>query len=147
MRSKISAFGIGLALSALAAVSTTPVLAGAASTAPPVPKKVVLKVSSNGATVLATKGELVEVKLSGHHLRWSTAQVAQSSPVLSLVSEGTTTTGASVTIFRVVNYGTASLDATGTPFCSPAAACPTFIVLWQANVVVPVVDPPPPAAG
>ena len=105
-------------------------------------KKVTLTVSSDGATVLATKGELVVVKLSGDHLKWSVAQVTQSTPVLALVSEGTTTTGASTTVFRVVNYGTAGLSATGTPVCATPGGCPQYVVLWHATVVVPVVDPP-----
>jgi len=146
MRSKISAFGIGLALSAMAAVSLLPAEAGASSTATSVPKKVVLKVSSNGKTVDANVGDLVEVKLSGHHLQWSVAQLTQPSGALTLVSEKTSSNGASVTVFRVANYGTASLDATGTPICKPTGACPPYIVLWQATVIVPVVDPPPPAA-
>lgn len=105
-------------------------------------KKVTLTVSSNGSTVSASKGELVVVMLSGHHLSWSEAQVIQTTPVLSLVSEGTTTTGASTTVFRVVNYGTAELTATGTPICSTAGGCPQFVLLWHAGVSVPVVDPP-----
>jgi hypothetical protein len=146
MRRKIIALGIGLALSTMAAVSAVPVVAGAAGATTSASKVVVLKYSSNGKTVPVNVGDVVEVKLSGHHLQWSVAQVVQSSPVLSLVSEGTTTTGASLTIFRVVNFGTASLQATGTPICPPTGACPQYVVLWQANVTSPVVDPPPPAA-
>ncbi len=146
MRNKISAFGAALAFSALAAVSTNAVLAGAASATTSVPKKVVLKVSSNGKTVDANVGDLVVVKLSGHHLQWSVAQVVEGSGALSLVSEGTTSTGASKTVFRVVNFGTATIDATGTPICSTTGACPPYSVLWHATVNVPVVDPPPAAA-
>jgi hypothetical protein len=116
------------------------------ATAPPVVKKVVLTVSSSGSTVLATKGELVEVRLSGQHLKWSVAQVQQATPVLSLVSEGVTSTGTSTTVFRVVNYGTAGLTATGTPICGSTGGCPQFVVLWHATIVVPVVDPPPAAS-
>jgi hypothetical protein len=145
MRSKITAFGIGLAVSALALVSTSTLIAGASTSTPPVVKKVTLTFASNGSTVLASKGELVVVKLSSAHLRWSVAQAIQSTPVLSLVSEGTTTTGASTTVFRVVNYGTAGLSATGTPVCGSAGGCPQYVLLWHATVVVPVVDPPAPA--
>lgn len=145
MRSKITAFGIGLAVSALALVSTSTLVASASPSTPPVVKKVTLTVSSNGSTVFASKGELVVVKLSGEHLQWSVAQAIQSTPVLSLVSEGTTTNGASMTVFRVVNHGTAGLNATGTPVCPTAGGCPQYLVLWHATVVVPVVDPPAPA--
>ena len=145
MRSKITAFGIGLAVSALALVSTSTLVASASPSTPPVVKKVTLTVLSNGSTVLASKGELVVVTLSGEHLRWSVAQAIQTTPVLSLVSEGTTTTGASTTVFRVVNYGTAGLNAIGTPVCPTAGGCPQYVVLWHATVVVPVVDPPAPA--
>lgn len=142
MRSKMTVFGVGLAVSALALVSTSTLVAGASLSAPPVAKKVTLTLSSNGSTVLASKGELVVVKLSGDHLRWSVAHAIQTTPVLSLVSEGTTTTGASTTVFRVVNYGTAELNATGTPVCGTAGGCPQYVLLWHATVVVPVVDPP-----
>ncbi len=150
MRSKITTLGIGLAASALAAVSAGTCVAGAVSVTPPVVKKVTLTFGSDGATVLATKGELVEVKLSGHHLRWSEAQVIQSTPVLALVSAATTANGASDTVFKVINYGSAGLDATGTPICSAAAAaagCPQYVLLWHATVDVPVVDPPGPVSG
>jgi hypothetical protein len=135
-------FGVGLAVSALALVSAGTPLAGATASTPPVIKKVTLTFASDGATVVATTGELVVVKLSGHHRDWSVAQVMQSTPVLSLVSEGVTTTGASKTVFRVVNYGTAQLDATGTPICTDPGGCPQDVLLWHADIVVPVVDPP-----
>jgi hypothetical protein len=147
MRNRIFAVGIGLVVSAVALVSTGTSVGGAASSTPPVVKQVVLTVTSSGSTVLATKGELVVVKLAGHHLRWSVAQAEQTTPVLALVSEGTTTTGASTTVFRVVNYGTAGLSATGTPVCASAVGCPQFVLLWHATVVVPVVDPPPTPVG
>ncbi len=146
MRHRIAAVGMGVAVSALALVSAGATVGGAASTSP-VPKEVVLTASSSGSTVLATKGELVVVKLSGQHLKWSVAQAEQSTPVLSLVSEGTTSSGASTTVFRVVNYGTAGLTATGTPICASTGGCPQFVLLWHATVDVPVVDPPPPAAA
>ena len=141
MRHRIAVLGMGLAGCALALVSTGASVGGAA-TAPPVVKKVVLTVSSSGSTVLATKGELVEVKLSGQHLRWSVTRVRQATPVLALVSEGMTSSGASTTVYRVVNYGTAGLTATGTPICGSTGGCPQYVLLWHATVVVPVVDPP-----
>lgn len=143
MRRKIAALGLGVVVSALALVPTSTLGAGASPSAVP---RVTLTVSSNGSTVLATKGELVVVKLSGDHLRWSVAQVTQSDPVLSLVSESVSTTGASTTVFRVVGYGTAELDATGTPICASAGGCPQYVVLWHATVVVPAVDPPGPTS-
>ncbi len=147
MRNKITAFGVGLAVSALALLSTSTLVAGASSSNPPVTKKVTLTLSSNGSTVLASKGELVVVKLSGDHLRWSVAHAIQATPVLRLVSDGTTTTGASTTVFRVVNYGTAELNATGTPVCDTSGGCPQYVLLWHATVDVPVVDPPAPATS
>ena len=143
MRHRFAVFGVGLAVAALALVSTGASIGGAASTTPSSVGKVVLTVPSSGSTVLATKGELVVVKLSSPHLRWSVAKVHQATPVLSLVSEGTTGTGASTTVFRVGNYGTAGLSATGTPICGSTGGCPQYVVLWHATVVVPVVDPPP----
>jgi len=150
-RSRIAVLGVGLAVVALALVSAGTVGATASPSTPPSPpsprvaKTVTLTLARNGSTVLATKGERVVVALSGDHLRWSVAR-ADPSGVLSLVSEGDTATGASTTVFRVASYGTAELTATGTPVCPRAAACAQFVVLWHATVVVPVVDPPPPAA-
>ncbi len=147
MRHRTAVLVVGLAVSALALVSTGASSGAAASTTPPVVKKVVLTVSSSGSTVLATKGELVVVKLSGHHLTWSVAEAQQTTPVLALVSEGTTGAGGSTTVFRVVNYGTAGLTATGTPICGSVGGCPQFVLLWHATVVVPVVDPPSAASA
>ena len=147
MRTRFSVFGLGVGVSALVAGSGATGIAAATTVTPPVARKVTLTFASDGTTVLATKGEQVVVKLSGHGLRWSPAQAIQTTPVLRLVSEGTTTTGASITVFQVVNYGTAELDATGTSICPTAKACPTFVLLWHASVVVPVVDPPTPVTG
>jgi hypothetical protein len=126
------------------AVAALSVVSAAASTVPtPVSTKtVILTNSSNGSSVVASKGELIVVELSGGKLRWSTAQAIQSTPVLVLVSGSTSTTGSSTTVFRVANYGTAQINATGYPICAAGKVCPQFVVLWQATVVVPVVDPP-----
>jgi hypothetical protein len=130
-----------ISLGAVAALATGP--ASAARLTPPTSTEtVVLTNASNGSSVVATKGELVVVHLSSPHVRWSEAQAVQSSPVLDFVSGSTSTTGASTTVFRVVNYGSAQLSALGYPICPASKPCPTFVVLWQASVVVPVQDPP-----
>ena len=142
------AFAISLVISVVAVTALGAGRVGAStSTAPVSTKKVILTNSSNGSSVIATKGELVVVKLSGGQVRWSEAQAIQSNPVLVRVSGSTSTTGSSKTTFRVANYGTAELDATGRPICNPAGGCPQYVLLWHATVVVPVVDPPAPAAG
>ncbi len=141
MRTKLTVGGVGLACSALALV-VTGTFAAAAPAAPPVTKSVKLTYASNGTTVLATKGERVVVVLSTRHTSWSVATVTQSTPVLTLVSEGRTSTGASRTVFRVTGYGTAGLDAVGTPICPTPGGCPQYVLGWHADVVVPVVDPP-----
>jgi 5-enolpyruvylshikimate-3-phosphate synthase len=146
MRSRVTGLVVGLVITALALVSISTLVAGASSSTPRPAKKLTLTLSSNGSTALASKGELVVVKLSGDHLRWSVARASQTTPVLSLVSERTTATGASTTSFRVASYGTADVSATGTPVCGSAGGCPQYVVLWHATVVVPVVDPPAPAA-
>jgi hypothetical protein len=152
MRNRLATSGLALALPVLAtavlgcggaSASTVP---HTTERAPSTTKEVVLTTKSNGTTVTATKGELVKVELSGDHLDWSQAQVQQSTPVLRLVSGSVTTTGSSTTVFEVVGYGTAELDATGTPICT-TGACPQYVLLWHAGVVVPVQDPPPPTAG
>ena len=146
MRTKLTAGLFGVTLAVVLVLSAGTATAGTRPSTSVAVKQVTLTNASNGSTVLATKGELVVVKLSGGHLRWSTATVDQSTPVLVEVSAASTSTGGSVTVFRVVNYGLAGLTATGTPICA-AAACPQFVVLWHATVTVPVVDPPvPPVA-
>ena len=147
MRRRISGFGLALlAALVLTAVTGTGVAAPATVT-PPVVRTVPLTASSSGTTLLATKGERIVVKLSGGHLRWSAARAVQTTPVLTQLSGGVTTTRASRTVFEVVGYGTAGLVATGTPVCAAAPTCPQFVVLWHVSVVVPVVDPPvPPVA-
>ena len=147
-RRSTAAFGIGLFVSVLAVAALGAGCAAASTVTSPVStKKVILTNSSNGSSVIASKGELVVVKLSGGQVRWSEAQAIQSNPVLVRVSGSTSTAGSSKTTFRVANYGTAELDATGRPICNPAGGCPQYVLLWHATVVVPVVDPPAPAAG
>jgi hypothetical protein len=136
----VTAIGTG---SAVASSPTPPT-----TTSPPSTNTVVLTNASNGTSVVVSKGTLVVVRLAGNHLQWSQAQVIESTPVLVRVSGGTTTTtGASTTVFRATGYGTATLDATGSPFCGTSGGCPEFVVLWHAGVVVPVKDPPPPTAA
>lgn len=144
LRRSILTFGACLVVSlgTVAAITTGAATARVARPAPTSANTVVLTNASNGLSVTATKGELVVVHLSTSHLRWSEAQVNQSSPVLVFVSGSTSATGASTTVFRVTNYGTAQLTALGYPICSSAKPCPQFVVLWNANVDVPVQDPP-----
>ena len=132
--------GVSLVLSVVALGAQS--VAASTITAPALTKTVILTNSSNGSSVVALKGERIVVKLSGGLLRWSEAEAIQSRPVLVRVSGSISTTGSSTTVFRVVNYGTARLDALGRPVCSKATGCPQYVVLWQATVVVPVVDPP-----
>lgn len=141
MRSKLTAGGVALAISTLA-LAATGTYAAATPVTPPVTKSVTLTFASDGATVLATKGERVVVALSSPHMTWSVASVSQATPVLRLVSEGTTSTGASRTVFRVVGYGSAGLEALGTPVCGTVGGCPQYVLLWHATIDVPVVDPP-----
>jgi len=130
-----------MAFGAVAALASGP--ASAAKVKPPTASDtVILTNASNGSSVTATKGELVVVHLSSSHIRWAEAQVNQSSPVLVFVSGSQSTTGASTTVFRVANYGTAQLTALGFPICAAAKPCPAFVELWQASVDVPVQDPP-----
>jgi predicted secreted protein len=143
LRKSILTVGASLVV-ALGAVAT--VAAGSASAARVTPptstNTVILTNANNGSSVTATKGELVVVHLSSSRIRWPEAQVIESNPVLVFVSGSTSTTGASTTVFRVANYGTAQLTATGYPICAAAKACPAFVILWQATVDVPVQDPP-----
>ena len=144
------ATGVALALSLVAFGTVAAVSAGAKAK----PKStsasttIVLTNASNGSTVLATKGGDVVVKLTGEPLRWSEAQAIESSPVLVRLSGSTTPTGSSTTTFEVGSDGTATVEATGTPICTPATAatttaCPQYILLWRATVEVPQLDPSP----
>jgi hypothetical protein len=108
------------------------------------PTKIVLTNSSNGQTVVAEKGDIVQVVLkSSNGVSWSEASVENASPnvVLAKRSGHVTSTGSSVTTFTVVGYGSATLQATGSPKCT-GSVCPTYLVVWQATVDVPVQDPP-----
>jgi hypothetical protein len=135
--------GASAAVRPLASQATTPA------------QKIVLTNSSGNTSVLAIKGDKVIVALSnnGGTLRWSAAAVEPTSsanpaaPALVLKSETTWPKGASRTTFRVVNYGSARIVATGAPICKVAQVCPAFVILWTATVVVPVVDPPGPSAS
>ncbi|HEY5251891.1 MAG TPA: hypothetical protein VIJ09_09530 [Acidimicrobiales bacterium] len=145
LRRSILTLGTCLVVSLGAVMALTTVTATGATVTPPTSANtVILTNASNGSSVTATKGELVVVHLSGSHQRWSEANVVQSSPVLVFVSGSTSATGASTTVFRVTNYGTAQLNALGYPVCASTAVspCPQFVVLWHATVDVPVQDPP-----
>ncbi len=113
---------------------------------PTIGHTIVLTHSSNGKTVLAARGDRIVVKLSSEGLHWTEASVlpgaSTTPPVLVQTGGHVTSKGASVTIFRVVGYGSANLRATGSPICEGLGVCPDFVVLWQATVSVPVVDPP-----
>jgi hypothetical protein len=143
---------LGLGLAALLLMSGSPVASGAATSDgadPPSTNVLILTNASSGSSTIATKGETVIVKLAGHHLRWSEAQVApttSAAAVLVRVSGHTATNGSSTTTFKVARYGSAQLQATGVPKCGAEDGCSAFVLLWQASVVVPVVDPPPPTA-
>ncbi|MGO8871918.1 MAG: hypothetical protein ACLQPH_11065 [Acidimicrobiales bacterium] len=148
---------VGLLVSLLAAATIATVGAGATPAARhrAASLSLLLTNSSNGTTVVATPGELIVVQLTGGQLRWSEAQASggtsTAEPVLVRLSGSVTSSGSSTTTFRVAHAGTAEIDATGTPVCSPAtaaagSACPEYIVLWHVTVDVPVVDPPAPAA-
>jgi hypothetical protein len=95
--------------------------------------------AADGTTVSASVGQTVVVRLPGGSLRWSAAQVQSSDPaaVLQLLSGTSTTDGSSVTRFRVLHGGTATLTATGAPDCTKDTACPQFLLLWRAMVTVP----------
>jgi hypothetical protein len=108
------------------------------------PTKIVLTNSSNGQTVLAQKGDIVQVDLKSiNGVRWSEASDmdATAGNVLVKKSGHITSTGSSVTTFSVVGYGSATLEATGMPPCT-GVVCPQYLLVWQATVSVPVQDPP-----
>jgi hypothetical protein len=111
----------------------------------------VLTNASSGTTTVVTKGEEVVVKLSSPGFRWTEASVESASPVavLEKLSGHVSSDGSSVTTFEVVGYGAASLQAVGSATCptsSTGGTCIPLSIVWQANVISPVVDPPPPAA-
>ncbi len=146
------ATGVALALSlaAFGTVSAASAAPKAKPTSTSASATIVLTNSSNGSTVMATKGDLVVVQLTGGPLRWTEAQAVESSPVLVRLSGGTAPNGSSTTTFEVESDGTATVEATGTPICSPptataTVACPQYILLWRTTVDVPQLDPPPTA--
>lgn len=100
---------------------------------------ILLTNASSGSTVSASVGRSIVVRLTDARLHWSRVQVASSSGapggVLELQSE-TAAVGSSTTRLRVLNEGTASLTATGSPDCSTGAACPMFLLLWRVDIRV-----------
>ncbi len=138
VRRSTGSFGIGLVGSVLAAAVLGAGCAATPTVTRPVSTKLVtLTNSSNGSSVVASKGELVVVQLSEGPLQWSEAQAVQSTPVLVRVSGSTSTTGSSMTTFRVANHGRVELKATGRPICGSGGACPQYVLLWHVTVVVP----------
>ncbi len=141
LTSKIGLTGIAC-VAALGASAVASPAAVAKTTAPPA--IIILTNSSNGKTVLAEKGELVQVRLAARDgVKWSEASVMPKATVSPLVKESghVNPNGSSVTTFKVVGYGTAGLRATGTPKCT-GSACSKYVLLWKAAVRVPVQDPP-----
>jgi len=140
------------ALTAVVGLGTLAVLPANAGAAAPsatgAVKVVVLTNSSNGTTTLVTKGEEVVVRLTSDGYRWTKASVVNASavPVLRFVSGHVAPDGSSSTTFLVVGYGSAALRAVGNPKCLPSG-CALPSLLWTANVVSPVIDPPPPTAA
>lgn len=129
----ITALGVsGVVASSSAVAKATP------------PTKIVLTNSSNGTTVLGAIGDIVRVNLRATNgVSWSAASVVPSTTggVLVKKSGHISSTGSSVTTFKVVGHGSATLQATGTPACT-GVVCPAYLLLWQATVDVPVQDPP-----
>lgn len=147
--------GTALAVSVVAAPAALGGGAGAATSStatstPPVQKKTVLTKASDGTTTSVTEGEVVVVKLASNGLQWTEASVsspsAKAPAVLRKKSGRVNSDGSSVTRFLVVGYGSADLQATGTPKCATGVVCPPYVVRWQATVDSPAVDPPAPAA-
>jgi hypothetical protein len=147
IRTTLAKFGCAaVAGVSLLGVTTVAAAPDAVAKATP-PSVIILTNSSSGSTVVAVKGDIVRVKLTATGgVHWTEASVVPSTSVPPLVktSDGVTSTGSSVTNFKVVGYGSAQLEAIGTPTCTPSV-CPTYVVLWEATVDVPVVDPPPPS--
>jgi hypothetical protein len=140
----VTALSAAIGFGALAALSPG---VGAATPSSAV-KVVVLTNASNGTTTLVTKGEEVKVQLHTNGYRWTEASVVNASPVavLQKISGHVSLDGASTTTFLVVGYGSASLRAVGNPNCLQHG-CALPSILWTANVVSPVIDPPGPAAA
>jgi hypothetical protein len=104
---------------------------------PPTVRSILLTTSSEGSRVDARLGELVVVRLVGRgQMRWSGIKVSQPRPVLAPSSASLSPQGTSNASYRATEVGEATLSATGTPICAPGAACPQFIELWRAFVVV-----------
>lgn len=138
---------VGLAMVLLASTS----FAGAAARKP-LPRRILLPVpgvqSVPGVpSVTAARGDTIVVTLmSKGWTLWSGTSVVsdQSTTPSVLVKIGghVMADGTSKTTFRVVGYGSATLQALGRPDCAPSyeTACPDWISVWETTVSVPVVD-------
>ncbi len=140
-----SAVAVAAALAVVAVVAaalTASGRPGTVTTGPPPPppppgRSVLLTTSKDGASVDASVGQLVVVRLPGKRtMRWSAVRVSQTGAVLVVSSGSLSADGTSTAVYRVAHDGTARLSATGAPICAPDAACPQFIVLWRASVIV-----------
>lgn len=146
-RNRLGAVTVLTATLGLGALGALP--AGAGGSAPAsAPKVVVLTNASNGTTTLVTKGEEVAVALHTNGYQWTEASVVNASPVAVLrqISGHVSSNGSSTTIFLVVGYGSATLQAVGNPNCLKNG-CAQPSILWSATVVSPVLDPPGPVAA
>ena len=90
--------------------------------------------SSEGVTTRAKVAQTIKVVLGGS-LRWSGPRLSGPS-VLREVGTPVTHGGKEISSYLAVGKGRVTLEATGAPICSIGKACPQFILLWQAQVLV-----------
>lgn len=131
-----------MAVTSLVSSAAGAIPVGAAATPVPATHVITLTVSSGGTTHLAAKGDIIRVDLVSKGIQWSPVTVTQSGTVVVPLP---VTTPVGVSLYKVVGYGQATFTSLGTPKCT-AALCPTYVILWQARIAVPVVDPPQPVA-
>lgn len=118
----------------LTTISSSPAHADT-STAP-----LVITQADNGRTLYASVGQTVVLKL-GDTLHW-TVDVEPPGILIPVPGVGTLARGVQG-IWLAARPGRVTITALGRPPCDASVGCPTYVVFFQATVVV---LPPPPAS-
>jgi hypothetical protein len=106
---------------------------GAASSSPPVAGPLTITAADTGATFTLAPGERFTLAL-GTALNWS-APAFDPADVVERVPGADPAPGTQG-VFAAAAPGETRLTATGAPICDPHEACPQFVELFTATIVV-----------
>jgi hypothetical protein len=125
----VGSFGVGLG------ACGTPIAAAADSTCHGSEAVVCISQTDSGRSVGVRLGQTVEVTLSETSLSWS--DLRQVGPQLLRVTHKATRSARQFReTYKAVALGHTTLQAIGAPRCAVGQACPQFLLLWRAQLVV-----------